>query len=281
MLARHLGGQPRQVIHQTRGRGHGPITRLVSPSDLGELIKPFVFLDLIDADSSQMPRNLSMGWHPHSGIATVTVLLEGSVRYADSTGQEGALEAGAVEWMRSGGGVWHTGGAEGAGRTKGFQLWVALPPELESAPAFSQYVRAKDVPSDEGVRVILGQHGFGKSTIEAPPMTYLAVRLEHGQRWTFEPPPGHTVAWVAVHEGALHASSTITTGEVAIFEPTEETIELVGEGETGFVLGSAVKHPHELVLGSYSVHTRTAALAQGEEEIQRLGRAVRSSLTRR
>jgi hypothetical protein len=47
------------------------------------------------------------------------------------------------------------------------------------------------------------------------------------------------------------------------------------------VLGSAVKHPHELVLGSYSVHTRTAALAQGEEEIQRLGRAVRSSLTRR
>jgi hypothetical protein len=36
-------------------------------------------------------------------------------------------------------------------------------------------------------------------------------------------------------------------------------------------LGSAVKHPHDLVLGYYSVHTSKAALAQGEAEIQRIG----------
>jgi hypothetical protein len=35
----------RRVVHRARGSSHGPITRLVSPSDLGELIKPFVFLD--------------------------------------------------------------------------------------------------------------------------------------------------------------------------------------------------------------------------------------------
>jgi hypothetical protein len=29
----------------------GPFTRLVSPGDIGELIKPFVFLDYFDADS--------------------------------------------------------------------------------------------------------------------------------------------------------------------------------------------------------------------------------------
>ena len=37
--------QARRVTYRTRGNSHGPITRLVSPSDVGELIKPFVFLD--------------------------------------------------------------------------------------------------------------------------------------------------------------------------------------------------------------------------------------------
>ena len=35
----------RRIAFRTSGRQHGPITRLVSPSDVGELIKPFVFLD--------------------------------------------------------------------------------------------------------------------------------------------------------------------------------------------------------------------------------------------
>lgn len=38
-----------------------------------------------------------------------------------------------------------------------------------------------------------------------------------------------------------------------------------------FVLGSAAKHPHELVPGRYSVHTTHAALVAGESEIQRIG----------
>ncbi|HUE88522.1 MAG TPA: hypothetical protein VMO26_20790 [Vicinamibacterales bacterium] len=36
----------RTIVQRTRGYGHGPIVRLMSPSDLGEQLKPFVFLDL-------------------------------------------------------------------------------------------------------------------------------------------------------------------------------------------------------------------------------------------
>jgi hypothetical protein len=36
-----------------------------------------------------------------------------------------------------------------------------------------------------------------------------------------------------------------------------------------------VKHPHELVMGYYSVHTSEAALAQGEAEIRRIGARLR------
>ena len=36
-------------------------------------------------------------------------MLKGSARYEETTGVKGTLDAGAVEWMQAGGGVWHTG----------------------------------------------------------------------------------------------------------------------------------------------------------------------------
>jgi hypothetical protein len=44
------------------------------------------------------------------------------------------------------------------------------------------------------------------------------------------------------------------------------------------VLGSAVKHPHPLVSGTYSVHTSAAALEQGEREIVRLRAVMQSAV---
>jgi hypothetical protein len=38
----------RQIVHRTHGHRHGPITRLMRPSDLGQTLKPFVFLDHFD-----------------------------------------------------------------------------------------------------------------------------------------------------------------------------------------------------------------------------------------
>ncbi len=278
MLSRQIQNPVREIVYRTRGHTQGAITRLVSPSDLGEFIKPFVFLDLAAFDGRFAPTPMGFAWHPHSGIATVTVMLEGAVHYAETTGNEGVLPTGGVEWMRASNGVWHTGAPE-PGRVKAFQLWVALPPELENSPYASHYVMPKDVPVEGPVRVILGAYGDTRSSIEAPPMTYLSVSLKSGERWTFHPPRGHTVAWVAVHEGVLRSSSSIPSAEIAIFESSEASIDFIAEGKTGFVLGSAAKHPHELVLGNYSVHTSAEALRQGETEIRRIGQQLRANGT--
>ena len=268
----------RRIAWRTRGHTQGAITRLVSPSDLGELIKPFVFLDLAQFDGRYAPTPMGFGWHPHSGIATVTVMVEGSVRFAETTGKDGVLTQGSIEWMRASNGVWHTGQPE-EGRVRAVQLWVALPPELENSPFASHYVMPKDVPVEGPVRVILGTYGEAKSPIDAPPMTYLHVSLKHGERWTYQPPKGHTVAWVAVHDGVLQAASAIPSGEIAVFEPSGQSIDFVAEGKTGFVLGSAAKHPHELALGNYSVHTSPEALRRGETEIRRIGQQLRAKGT--
>lgn len=270
-------GASRAIVHRTHGHAGGPITRLMSPGDLGRIAKPFVFLDLFEWSSGAGGGpSLETGWHPHSGIATVTVILDGSVEYAETTGNAGVLQAGAVEWMRAGGGVWHTGALdEDGGPVRGFQLWVALPPELENAPSASTYLRAEQVPAAGPARVILGTYDGVASPIAAPPMTYLSVVLADGERWTFQPPAGHDVAWASLMNGALRSSSRITRGEMVVFAQGAAPIDFVAEGETRFVLGSAPQHPHELVLGHYSVHTSREALARGETEIRRIGRVLR------
>src|ERR1700724_3483427 len=81
--------------------------------------------------------------------------------------------------------------ARKAGRTRGFQLWIALPPELEKGSTVSIYQAPEDVPEDGPARVLLGSYGSASSAIASPsPINYLAVRLKAGERWRYEPPDG-------------------------------------------------------------------------------------------
>jgi redox-sensitive bicupin YhaK (pirin superfamily) len=265
----------RQIVFSTSGRRHGPVTRLVSPSDIGALIKPFVFLDHFEVVPRPQPL---FGIHPHSGIATLTVVLHGGLAYEDTTGKTGTVAKGGLEWMKAGNGVWHDGRPTLGEPLRGFQLWVALPPSEENAPPESHYIATDAVQEDGAVRVILGNSGQARSAIRAPAgINYFHVRLKDGQRWRYTPPEGHTVAWLAVDKGALRSPDPIGEGQLAVFEESEGAIELEANGDTSFVLGSAVKHPHPLVLGNYSVHTSEAALNQGEAEINRIGQRLRAA----
>ncbi|WP_460146025.1 pirin family protein [Pseudomonas sp. S2_A02] len=273
-MTSHIVAQQRAITHRTKGSTHGPITRLMSPGDLGERLKPFIFLDIFSMDASR--GKSSFGMHPHSGIATVTFMSEGEVAYEDTTGATGVLLAGGLEWMRAGNGVWHDATLTSESLMQGFQLWVALPPSLENAPALSTYLAPSQVPQSGPARVLLGRYGDAQSLIEAPSdMNYLAVNLKDGEHWRYSPPSGHTVAWLAVNAGHLDTGGLISPGELAIFEETEQHIDFVAQGDCSFVMGSAVKHPHDLVTGNYSVHTSETALAQGESEIQRIGARLR------
>ena len=262
----------RSIVQRTRGHAHGAVTRLVSPGDIGQLIKPFVFLDYFEAEPANGP---AFGFHPHSGIATLTLILSGQASYKETTGREGVIDAGGVEWMRAGSGVWHAGGISGTKRIKGFQLWVALPPALELAEPNSQYLDASAFRSAGPARVIAGEYGGVKSPVGSPlGMTYLDVRLRAGERWVFQPPRDHNVAWIASHQGRLASPSEISAGEAVVFEEADAPIEFEALTDAGFVIGSAIKHPYELVTGHYSVHTTEAALRQGESNIAAIGRRL-------
>ena len=263
---------PRSIVLRTRGHVHGAVTRLVSPNDIGQMIKPFVFLDYFEADPANAPK---FGFHPHSGIATLTLILSGQAFYKKTTEREGVIKTGGVEWMRASSGVWHAGGISGNERIKGFQLWVALPPALELAEPESQYLDATAFQSAGPARVIAGEYDGIKSLVGSPVgMTYLDVHLRAGERWTYQPPKNHNVAWIASHQGTVSTPSEVSAREAVVFEEGEKPIEFEALTDTGFVLGSASKHPYELVTGHYSVHTTADALRQGESNIATIGRRL-------
>ena len=254
----------RVITHRTRGLTRGSVTRLMSPSDFGEILKPFVFLDLFDHEGP--PFNGAL--HPHSGIATLTYVAEGAVTYIDPNGERGTLRAGGVEWMQAGRGMWHGGGLDQSGRTRGFQLWIALPPELELGPTISLFQAPDEVRREGPARVLLGSYLATSSAIESPaPINYLALRLNAGQRWRYTPPAGHTVLWVAIASGTVSAPDVLRGGELAVFAPSNEPVELEALSDTEFVLGSGTPHEHDLVTGYYSVHTSAEALRNGEAHI--------------
>lgn len=266
----------RAVVYRTKGRKHGPITRLMSPSDMGENLKPFVFLDHIDTEGLSRDKLPDLSLHPHSGIGTLTWLFEGAFTYEDNLGRHGELRQGWIEWMHAGAGAWHGGGFGDAPRLRGFQLWLALPPEAELGEAYSQYVAHQPSSTLGPVTVLMGRHEVATGFVDAlSPINYFSVKLKAGEVWNYRPPRGHDVAWAAVSTGRLRSSASIEAGELVAFEEGEEALAFEAELDTEFVVGSAAKHPHELVLGHYSVHTSTEALSKGESRIRELGQRLR------
>lgn len=266
--------QPRRIANRTKGRRNGPAVRLMSPSDFGQLLKPFVFLDFFDMQGPPFVGQL----HPHSGIATLSYLIDGRMDLIDPEGRTVVLPGGGVEWMQAGRGMWHGGsvGDEKQGRVRGFQLWVALPPELELGPTVSAFQPTEEIVSSGPARVLLGSYGNVQSAIDAPsPMNFLAVKMQAGERWTYMPPRGHTVLWVSPVEGGLLADGDrLHPEELVAFEQSNQPVEFEALTPTQFILGSAVPHPHDLALGYYSVHTSPQALRIGEAHIQAVGKRL-------
>ena len=122
-----------------------------------------------------------------------------------------------------------------------------------------------------------GRYGRAVSPIRAPAgINYFHVRLKDGKRWRCLPPAGHSVAWLAVDKGRLQSTERIHEGQLVVFDESDGAVEVQAVGATSFVFGSAIKHPHSLFLGDYSVHTSAEALARGEAEISRIGPRLRA-----
>lgn len=266
----------RGVIHRARGKNHGLINRMFSPGDLGRMLKPFVFLDFLHGNVKK--DGLNFGYHPHSGIGTLTYSLTAPVHYVDTEGVSGVLQPGGLEWMQAGGGTWHKSSFKGSfDGFMAFQFWLALPPVVEDGPSHSLYVAPENVPHKDRVSVLLGQYNGLTSPIKTPsPVNILDVVLPRsGDSFKYTYPPGHATGFVQVYKGAGLVGDDLrvsTTEEVFVIGDEGEYVEIKSTtDDTRVIIASAVPHNYPLSLGMYSVHTNPDSLAKGEAHIAELG----------
>jgi redox-sensitive bicupin YhaK (pirin superfamily) len=85
-------------------------------------------------------------WHPHHGIETVTIVLDGVLEHEDDAGGAGVLHAGDAQWMTAGRGIVHREVAARGAHAHVLQLWLDLPADARSAAPGHQQLRAADRP---------------------------------------------------------------------------------------------------------------------------------------
>ena len=122
---------------------------------------PFLMLDEFGSENSE---DYIAGFppHPHRGIETVTYMLAGDFEHKDSTGGEGRMTAGDVQWMKTGSGIIHSEmPAMKEGKLHGFQLWVNMPAKLKMSKPEYIYIDADKMSvhkdDDKTIKVIAGK----------------------------------------------------------------------------------------------------------------------------
>jgi len=151
-------------------------------------LSPFLLLDHAGpADFAPAEKARGVGWHPHRGFETVTLVLDGEVDHQDTAGNGGRIGQGEVQWMTAGSGLLHKEMhspefTRRGGKFHALQLWVNLPAKSKmSAPRY-QTLTTSSIPVVDGVRVLAGEYKGTKGPAQTfTPVNLFDVRLRAGQ----------------------------------------------------------------------------------------------------
>jgi len=136
--------------------------------------------------------------HPHRGIETVTYMLAGEFEHKDSTGGEGRMTAGDVQWMKTGSGIIHSEmPAMKEGKLHGFQLWINMPASLKMSKPEYHYIDANEMSvhhdEDKKVKVIAGKFENAEGPIKKHNVEpiFFDVELKQNKQFSFSIPKSH------------------------------------------------------------------------------------------
>tara|TARA_R110002050_G_scaffold16019_2_gene49148 strand:+ start:249279 stop:250151 length:873 start_codon:yes stop_codon:yes gene_type:complete len=160
------------IAERSRDIGDFLVGRLI-PFRKKRMIGPFIFIDHMGPTVLGPNKYMDVDQHPHIGLSTLTFMLEGEIMHEDSLGTKQLIKPGSVNWMVAGSGVSHTERTPmefRKGKTftaHGYQIWVALPKELEDcAPSFHHF-DANELPTwneAETVFKLIAGKGYGKES---------------------------------------------------------------------------------------------------------------------
>lgn len=236
-------------------------------------LKPFALFDSGIINQEE----LIIDWHPHSGVATITLPYDADLKHADSEGNADTIKSRGLQWMASGAGIWHKEHYVAHQDYIGIlQLWLLLPPEEETAPVRYFNLQPDEVPQVDNVRILLGEYqGIKAAAQVSHNVSYLHISVKKGQCFNWQFPKGQTRGFVYPLTGSLRiAQQVIYAEQLALLQEhsSSQTIELsvIAESDSEFVLAVVEPWAHDIVSHYGQIHTNNKALAIGKQRIQQL-----------
>jgi redox-sensitive bicupin YhaK (pirin superfamily) len=201
-----------------------PVRSVLSPQSVGDRMSPFVLMDHAGpADFEPARDRRGVGFHPHRGFETVTIVYSGEIEHQDTAGNRGVIGPGDVQWMTAARGVFHEEMHSAAFTKKGgpmemAQIWVNLPKKDKLGAPRYQDLKAAQIPVvqlDGGAgsaRLIAGSFGNVRGAAHTfSPVILWDVALAKGARTVLPIPAGHNAA-IFARNGLVEADGTYTFG---------------------------------------------------------------------
>jgi redox-sensitive bicupin YhaK (pirin superfamily) len=223
--------------------------RRVLPTKRRRTVGPWCFVDLMTPDDIDNPPPLEIGPHPHTGLATVTWLFEGSALHSDSLGTEQLIRPGELNLMTSGRGIAHAElgmqeanlGAK-AGDVMGAQIWIAQPNGTRHGESAFEHI--KDLPRHDlgngEATVLMGALG----EIQSPARTdweMVGMDVTVAPKVEIPTPSSFEYAVIPLDRTLKVAETIIEPGALGIVPVGQESLRIEVDGGTGraMVLGGA------------------------------------------
>ncbi|HET9647756.1 MAG TPA: pirin family protein [Microlunatus sp.] len=194
------------------------VARALPDRDL-RMIGAWCFLDHYGPEDVSQAPGMQVWAHPHTGLQTVSWLLEGEIEHRDSVGSRVMVRPGELHIMTSGRGIVHSeiSQPDKPPTLHGVQLWVALPDaDRHTAPLFRSY---RELPGLEGPgvrgQVLVGElDGVRSPAHSFTPLVGADLSLDPGASVALSADPNHEYG-VFVVSGQLRAgSSTAVTDQL-------------------------------------------------------------------
>lgn len=224
--------------------GRYTTVRRLLPQRPRRMVGAWCFVDQFGPDDVAGKPGMRVPPHPHTGLQTVTWLVQGEVLHRDSLGNRQSIVPGQLNLMTAGHGIAHSEESppDHPPVIQGLQLWVALPEAARHlAPLFAHHPDVPAVADGTGVTVsvVVGElAGVRSPALVHTPLLGAELLLAPGARTLLPLLPGFEYAVLVLDGAAGVASTPLTPGSLLYLGTGHSELAVRGEGPARlFLLG--------------------------------------------
>ncbi|MFD2098615.1 pirin family protein [Flagellimonas iocasae] len=242
------------IEERSRDIGDFLVGRLI-PFRKKRMIGPFIFIDHMGPTELGPARYMDVNQHPHLGLSTLTFMLEGEIMHEDSLGTEQRIKPGSVNWMTAGKGVTHTERTPEDMRdgtiftAHGYQIWVALPKELEEMEPQFHHIDGADLPKwMDGTAefTLVAGKGYGKESPVPVHSELFMVEVKNEESYSLNV-NGKLKGeiGICIVEGSIEACGEVVEKGNILVSKVEDTCNITLQPNTHLLLFGGEPFPEE------------------------------------